>query len=296
MSSRPCAFIVSAIRARHDSSSRTSTGMALALPPADVELAHRGGVLRCIASGDDDRGAGCCHALGHAEADAAIAAGDDGDPAGKIEKLHVRSPGFPACIAEGQGTSRRMARCVRSKIGRKHGKAGRGLALAWRCAPATARPSNTAHACAAHAAEAPSPCRRLERLARPAHRRSHRRPATATACRAAAPCSIAASETSSLHAGRADWQAANREWRQPQGCRHSDELAPSEIALTSCREALVLVPGVAFDQIDQDRPAGARPRSRRTSHAAACAATCRMAVPPALSCSCSRAEAAARSF
>src|SRR5690349_17489963 len=34
MSSRPCAFIVFAIRARHDSSFSTSTGMALALAPA----------------------------------------------------------------------------------------------------------------------------------------------------------------------------------------------------------------------------------------------------------------------
>ena len=45
-----------------------------------------GGVAAC----DDDRRASLGHAQGHAEADAAIAAGHHGDTPGKIKKLHVR--------------------------------------------------------------------------------------------------------------------------------------------------------------------------------------------------------------
>ena len=41
------------------------------------------------------------------------------------------------------------------------------------------------------------------------------------ASRAARPTMTAAFRTSSLHAGRADWQAVNREWRRSQDRRHS---------------------------------------------------------------------------
>ena len=53
---------------------------------------HRRLGFLAVAGRDDDGGARFRQALGHAEPDAAIAAGDDCDAPGKIERLHDNSP------------------------------------------------------------------------------------------------------------------------------------------------------------------------------------------------------------
>ena len=58
-----------------------------------LELLHRVGVLRRVPPGNHDGGPGPGQAFRHAEADAAVSAGDHGDLAREIEKpaVHVRS-------------------------------------------------------------------------------------------------------------------------------------------------------------------------------------------------------------
>ena len=65
----------------------TSAVTADRLGAALLELGDRGGRLGLVASDDRDRGAGFRQAPGHAEPDAAIAAGDDGDLAAEIEEF-----------------------------------------------------------------------------------------------------------------------------------------------------------------------------------------------------------------
>ena len=60
-----------------------------------LELLDRRRVLGGVPPGHHDRGAGLGHAPRHAEADAAVAAGDDRHPARKIEKLHARLSPVP---------------------------------------------------------------------------------------------------------------------------------------------------------------------------------------------------------
>ena len=48
--------------------------------------------LGAVAAGDGDAGAGVTQADGHAEADAAVAAGDQGHSAGEVKKGHGRNP------------------------------------------------------------------------------------------------------------------------------------------------------------------------------------------------------------
>ena len=57
-----------------------------------LDLLDRRGVLGGVTARHDDGGAGARHAERHAEPNAAVAAGDHGDAAGKIEKLHVQVP------------------------------------------------------------------------------------------------------------------------------------------------------------------------------------------------------------
>src|SRR5690606_5707399 len=52
------------------------------------ELGHRGLVLARVAAGDDDAGAGTREPARHAQADPAVAAGDDRHAAGQIEWIH----------------------------------------------------------------------------------------------------------------------------------------------------------------------------------------------------------------
>ena len=56
------------------------------LGAASRQLGDRGVRLRLVAADDRDRGAGFGQSAGHAEPDAAIAAGDDGDLAAEIEE------------------------------------------------------------------------------------------------------------------------------------------------------------------------------------------------------------------
>ena len=60
--------------------------------PERRQLRHRRFRFLAVAGRDDDSGARFRQALGHAEPDAAIAAGDDRDAPGKIERLHDTSP------------------------------------------------------------------------------------------------------------------------------------------------------------------------------------------------------------
>ncbi|PYN11773.1 MAG: hypothetical protein DME05_23440 [Candidatus Rokuibacteriota bacterium] len=55
-----------------------------------AELANGGGRLRLVARGDHDAGAGGGEALGHAEPDSPVSAGDDGDLALEIEHWSLR--------------------------------------------------------------------------------------------------------------------------------------------------------------------------------------------------------------
>ena len=63
----------------------TSAMTAMALAPRPLEFGDRGLRLGLVAADDRDGGAGFRQAPRHAEANAAIAAGDDGHLAGEIE-------------------------------------------------------------------------------------------------------------------------------------------------------------------------------------------------------------------
>ena len=63
----------------------TSATTDIALTPSFREVGGRGDRLRLIAPDDRDSSAGFRQSARHAKADAAIAAGDDGDLAAEIE-------------------------------------------------------------------------------------------------------------------------------------------------------------------------------------------------------------------
>ena len=65
----------------------TSAATAIALAPASRQFGDRGGRFRFVAADDRDGSAGFRKAAGHAEPDAAIAAGDDRDLAAEIEEF-----------------------------------------------------------------------------------------------------------------------------------------------------------------------------------------------------------------
>ena len=106
MSRRPCAFTVSvdqgAARILLQDVDRDGAGLGAGL----LDLLHGRGILGGVAARHDDGGAGARHAQRHAKPDAAVAAGDHGDAAGKIEKLHVQvPPSGSVCIANRPATS-----------------------------------------------------------------------------------------------------------------------------------------------------------------------------------------------
>src|SRR5262249_13442697 len=59
------------------------------------DLLDRGLAFGHIAPGHDDRRAGLRHAQRHPQPDAAVAARDDGNATGKVEKLHATPPSRP---------------------------------------------------------------------------------------------------------------------------------------------------------------------------------------------------------
>ena len=104
------------------------------LRPVACELGLRGGVLGRVGAPDGDVGAGLGHRVGHAEADAAIAAGDQRHLAGQIEWL----------VGHGVFASRsaRRAACTARGLRRKPGRARRcrsGRGRQWRGSPSSSR-------------------------------------------------------------------------------------------------------------------------------------------------------------
>ena len=86
MSRRPRRLTVSSIILRQEASLATSTSSTRRLD-AELGQLRRGGLrLFHVAPGDRDGRAGLGHAAGHAEADAAVAAGDDRDAAFEVEE------------------------------------------------------------------------------------------------------------------------------------------------------------------------------------------------------------------
>ena len=77
-------------------------------------------------AGDDDRGARLRQPARHAEADAAIAAGDDGDAPGKIERSHDNSP--PARLPR----ALRRNSAANPLASATAGRAGSGVERRWR--------------------------------------------------------------------------------------------------------------------------------------------------------------------
>ena len=71
---------------RQEASSVTSTSSTAVLTPSLASSAAAASDLACVAAGDGDGGAGLRHAARHAQADAAVAAGDEGDAAREIER------------------------------------------------------------------------------------------------------------------------------------------------------------------------------------------------------------------
>jgi len=63
-------------------------------PPVLLERMLGGGVLFGVRPPDHEVGPGGRQPLGHAQADAAVAAGDDGDLARQVEQFHLRFPLF----------------------------------------------------------------------------------------------------------------------------------------------------------------------------------------------------------
>ena len=80
------------ISARQESSLVTSTSANSALPPASAMPFTAPLGLLGVAPGEHHGRAGRREPLGHAEPDAAIAAGDDRDAAGQIEQAHALPP------------------------------------------------------------------------------------------------------------------------------------------------------------------------------------------------------------
>ena len=85
MSIRPSSRTTRSTMAATAALSVTSAATEIALAPPRVELGDRGVRLGFIAPDDRDRSAGFGQSARHAEADAAIAAGDDGHLAAEIE-------------------------------------------------------------------------------------------------------------------------------------------------------------------------------------------------------------------
>ena len=92
MSRRPKRSTVRRTISRHDFGSATSSGTKALAAPEASSLATAASDFSRLRAATTIGGARFRQALGHAEPDAAIAAGDDCDAPGKIERLHDDSP------------------------------------------------------------------------------------------------------------------------------------------------------------------------------------------------------------
>ena len=98
-----------------------------------LELADRGLALVLVAAGDHHGRAGRREAARHAEPDAAIAAGDDRDPARQIEQFHPVAPSLamPGSLLAGSGARRYSGgstspgRVPHPAAPKRHGRRGR---------------------------------------------------------------------------------------------------------------------------------------------------------------------------